>query len=375
MKIITFKMEMIGKKNFSNTISQEQPKSLSTEGQMFDESEKSFFAYLIKIHEELSSKSINLKSLEIIFQKLESIRKLQQNEYWATLMHPERYKNCKIPSPMPIPSSSFQLKNSFYLTPNVSGNACVIINPYYLNSDDLLKSTVYVNNDSSLTGTETSNYFYAVDGGQRIPKVYNSYRLVSASVVARYTGRFDVVQGLIGGAIIFDNNINATDIGYHNESLQKYGNFNLAQDAYYQQEHYTLQGMRELYFPLDTTFEQYQKVGVEKLGYGMLFYFSATPGNIGQTFKFDLYFNFECLPDVEFLNYIPTTISNVCYDSNENKKAHQNVQDKLITNGDDVNNKRLNRSSGGFFSNLIDKIGSILPSVVQLLPYAAKLFE
>ena len=94
-----------------------------------------------------------------------------------------------------------------------------------------------------------------------IPNVYDQYRLVSASMVVKYIGRLDIVSGVIGGAIVYNDD---PTIGAHfsqgtnttNVYMAKYGNFDLAMDSFYHQEYMVLDGLRQLYFPLDNSFEE-----------------------------------------------------------------------------------------------------------------------
>lgn len=331
------------------------------------ESEKQFLRYLVDMHGVLSGSTIDLAKFTDIVSALEYMKKVQEHEYYNTLARPEKTRGSKIPTQIPIPSSSFQLKQSFYITTNASGNAAVIINPFYLAGTGATTSTVFLNNAATLTGTASDNNFNAIAVGQVIPNVYNQYRLVSGSVVAKYVGRLDTVQGLIGGAIIFDQNITPTTVGTANASLAKYGDYNLAQDAYFQQENYSLQGMRELYFPLDNTWEQYQSLGTAKSGFGFLLYVLGAPPS-SNVYKVDIYFNMECLPDVTFLNYIPTSISQASSAGKE--EAIRAVQQAPITKESDMTPAP--SSKGNFFDRIIDTVGKVIPAITDVAKIVGK---
>lgn len=331
---------------------------------LLDESDKKFLEYLIKMHGVISKDQIDLSKFRDVVEGLESLKKTQEHEYYSTLVRPEKTRGSKIPSQMPIPSSSFQLKQAVYITTNTSGNASLIINPYYLGSNASANlSSIYLNNAATLAGNATDANFLPITASQAIPPVYNLYRLVSASVVAKYVGRLDIVQGLIGGAIIFDQGITATATtsAVANTALSKYGDFNLAQDAFFQQENYVLQGLRELYFPLDNTFEQYQTLGTAKLGFGMLLYVLGAPPSTS-CFKVDLYFNIECLPDVSFLNYIPTSLCTTPVWGKE--EAIREVQKAPITREDEYTQSNQKKTS--FWDGLIGKLGAVLPGVAAI---------
>lgn len=337
---------------------------------MLDQSEKQFLRYLVEMHSVLTGDRIDLSRFVDIVSALEYLKKVQEHEYFNTLARPERTRGSKIPTQIPIPSSSFQLKQSFYIQTNASGNATVIINPFYLTGTGSNTSTVFLNNAATLTGTSSDNNFNAIPIGQAIPNVYNQYRLVSGSVVAKYVGRLDTVQGLIGGAIIFDQNIVPTTVATVNASLAKYGDYNLAQDAYFQQENYSLQGMRELYFPLDNTWEQYQPLGTAKNGFGFLLYVLGAPPS-SNVYKVDVYLNMECLPDVTFLNYIPTSISQASSEGKE--EAIRAVQQAPISKESEM--MQTSTSKGGFFDKVIETVGKVLPAIGDVAKVVGKIIS
>ena len=145
-----------------------------------------------------------------------------------------------------------------------------------------MATTLMVNNSNTLTGTQADNNWIPVNINQAIPPVYDQYRLVSASIVVKYIGRLDIISGVIGGAIIFDENptlngsvwcktgdgttaLNALNTSTSitnltSPGLSKYGNFDLAMDSFYHQENLCLEGIRQLYFPIDNSYEEYTKI-------------------------------------------------------------------------------------------------------------------
>lgn len=332
---------------------------------LLSKTDKDLLGYIVKLHAILTNETLDLNNFKDVVEAIENLKKTSDHDYLKSLVRPEFARGSKIPTNIPVPSSSFQLKQSFSIKTNSLGNACIILNPYYLSSGSG-NSTVFVNTDETLDGASTNNNFVAIDVGQEIPAVYNQYRLVSGSVVARYIGRLDIAQGLIGGAILFDQSIIPTPIGDPNPNIAKYGEFNLSQDAYYWSENFTLEGMRELYFPLDTTYEQYQTLNTSKNGFGQVIYVLGGPPS--QTiFKVDLYFNMECLPDVSFLNYIPTSVN---YSSTAGKdQAIKKVQARPVMS-ENANSQTTMKEQGGggnIFSNLMDTVGTILPAAMKLV--------
>ena len=321
--------------------------------------DRKLLEYIVTMHNILRSDYIKVDDFASVTDALLHYKSEQELEYLVTLVHPEKAKGSKIPSTIPVPSSSFQMHNSVTVTTNALGNACLVFNPFFLATSGT-NSTFYVNNNAGLTGSSSSNFFTATNIGQTIPNVYNEYRLVSASIVVKYVGRLDIVQGVIGGAIVFDQNVGASDFSTNtiNANLAKYGDFNLAMDAYYTQENVTLNGIRELFFPLDTTFEQYFPTGQTKTGFAQVIYIlGAVPSSA--SYKVDIYCNFECLPDATFLNYIPTTLGAPC-SAEKKQEAIAYVQKEPITSDS------RKTQPYGFWDNVKNRLGNLLPSVAQI---------
>ena len=345
------------------------------EEKILNESDKQLMAYLVKMGRLLGGDKIDLSQVGSTLEGLELLKKSQEREYYNALLHPEKTRGVKLPSTIPIPSSSFQLKQSVNVTVNSSGNACIVINPFYLAPIGMTAtSSMYINNDVSLDGSSTSNFFTSVNLGQGIPAVYNQYRLVSASVCVKYVGRLDAVRGLVGGAIIFDQNVPGSNVGTVNAALAKYGDFNLAQDAFFQQEYFALHGMRQIYFPLDNNFEVYNNLGTSKDGFAFLLYFLRTPPS-ETSFKLDVYFNMECLPDVTFLNYIPTSLS--CNYGEDKQLAVRSAQARPIMSESDYSSgvqkyKKGTGSTKGFVDMLAQKVGAYLPSLQKVADFVSK---
>ncbi len=334
---------------------------------MVNKYDKKLLEFMVNMHNVLKGDKISIDSFANIVEAIQSMKGEQEWDYLNALVHPERAKGAKIPSSIPVPSSSFQLHNSVQISTNSSGNACILFNPYYLASAGA-GSTLYLNNSPGLTGSSANNGFVPINIGQVIPPVYNEFRVVSASIVVKYVGRFDIVQGVIGGAIVFDQNITEGDsnASQPNQTLAKYGDFNLAMDAFYTQENMTLNGIRELYFPLDSTFEQYIVTGNAKTGFGsMIYILGGVPSS--SSYKVDIYVNYECLPDSAFLNYIPTSLctstSSVSMDRKQD--AVKAVQQHAIT--DEGAAKTPMNDKASFWENVKKTVGDFVPGVNDLI--------
>ena len=310
-----------------------------------------------------------------------------KNKYLDILLHPEENKGVKIPSNVPVPSCSFQLHNSIELPKtNTYGNMAIIFNPFFLASNDNefvnndafnryvglrdtqtksnYYSSLYINRDDSLTGDNDNTNFGCFNIGQTIEPIYDQYRLVSASIIIKYTGKLEEVSGVIGGGIIYEKDNRsvyevsvkgvdssgrpmAMDLNPTITTMKKYGNFNLARNSYYNKEYKSNEGIRMLYFPIDNSYEEYTKLLNDSIvnmvinqedisqvfneciiqtseyvknGFKFMIYIQGAPAQ-KKCFRCDIYCNFECLPNASYLNYLPITMNNEFVTKEEKKEA------------------------------------------------------
>ncbi len=332
--------------------------------------EKKFMDYLLGMHNALNKEQIIVDEVKSLSEILQHMKKEQTDNYYDALVRPESSKGSKIPSTIPVPSSSFQLHSQTLVTPNSNGNALIMFNPFYLatssaNPVPQTNSTFFVNNHSSLTGSgsPTAGTTTAVAVGQWIPSVYNAYRLVSASIVVKYIGDLMSVKGVIGGAIVFDSNVVPTAIGSANTNLDKYGDFNLAMDSYYYQENLTLNGIRELYFPLDNTYEQYLTPGTSKNGFAFVVYIQDGVASV-PNYKVDIFCNYEALPDSAYLNYIPQSAC-MQMDQQRKEEAVRAVQQQPITNSE-IATRSYKQPDLSVWDKIKSTLGNVLPSIGTL---------
>jgi hypothetical protein len=357
----------------------------SSLNRQIEDYEKKFVNYLVGMHNALRKDKVSIDEIRSLAEFLQQMKREQTDEYFEALVRPEYSKGCKIPSTIPVPSSSFTLHGQTTIAPNASGNAFMVFNPFFLNSSSTnpptnVTSSLYLNNNVGVTGSSAApaGTTFPISIGQAIPPVYTEYRLVSASIVVKYIGRLDIVQGVIGGAIIFDQNANSNVFATANTTLDRYGDFNQAMDSYYFQENLTLNGIRLLYFPLDTTFEQYIPVGIgnannPKPGFAFLIYIQDGVPSVAN-YKVDIFCNFEALPDAAFLNYIPQS---VCppVDSKSKEEAVKKVQLEPIT-GSEIVRPSGKGSESSFWDKMKSGLGAILPSVgtlASLIPGVGKI--
>lgn len=382
--------------------------------QKFDVDDVKIINLLNKMYKALNGDIINLHDVKNSIELLSKFNQKQEYCYLNNLLYPEKSKNVKIPSPIPVPSCAFQLHNCITLSTNSSGNIAVVFNPFFLASNTFNQkiigegmqeltgkfnyfTTLWVNNNDSLSGSAVDNGFRPFNIGQCIPAVYDQYRLVSASIVVKYIGRLDITSGVIGGAIVFDEdmhigggftdtaNTNYTTGGVH---LAKYGNFDLAMDSFYHQENLTLEGIRELYFPLDNSYEEYFKLFNDTLptydnipgfftvkaeddyyksGFNFFIYTLGAPSN-SACLKFDIYCNYECLPNASFMNYLPISMTPYPVSPEEKRSANVIIQQKPVMKVKE-GEKEDYSSTPGIFNKMINKFGGFIPSFKRMANY------
>lgn len=388
-----------------------------------DKYDATMLSYLARLYEAMNGEKMDFTKIKNAVDALAIFNKKAEYSYLNNLLYPEKCKGVKIPSPIPVPSCSFQLHNCVTLSTNSSGNLAFVFNPFFLaNANDFktvvkidsdqgnyrltetsFLTTLWVNNNGSLSGYEPNDNWDPINIGQAIPNVYDQYRLVSASIVVKYIGRLDITSGVIGGAIIYDDNkyvggliktenedsssVALTLTG--NPGLSKYGNFDLAMDSFYHQENLCLEGMRELYFPLDNSYEEYTKLAgnsnigsiihtpgkyllkfddsdAYKSGFNYFVYVLGAPPS-SSCFKVDIYCNYECLPNASFLNYLPLSMSPDSISNAEKKNAIAVVQQKPIMNLKDK--EALVVSKPSIWDKLKNKFSNMLPGIGKLISW------
>lgn len=389
--------------------------NLADSNAIVDEYDRRMLGYLARLYKSMSGKTMNLDEVKTAVDALNIYNNAQKVSYIDYLLHPERNKGCKIPSTIPVPSAAFQMHNSVTLQTNSSGNLAVMFNPFFLYDSNIIATELidgntytpdfftsfFVANDDSLTGRDGTSGFTPINIGQGIPSVYGSFRVVSASIIVKYIGRMDIASGVVGGAIILDDSSYIGSKGkYINDDLsaavnyistngeyQKYSNFDLAMDSFYHQENLSLEGIKEIYFPIDNSYDEYMptfKFGnspIEiygptslgknmkldkdyyKSGFNFFFYSLGAPAS-SSCFKFDIYVNYECLPDARFLNYMPISPPAPAISNYEKSEAIKIAQNKpVMTEKEAI----ISRPGNGFFEKLRKKFGQIAPSVVTLM--------
>ena len=220
------------------------------------------------------------------------------------------------------------------------------------------------------------------EGFQTIPTdVYNQYRLVSGSVELRYTGSLDKASGTLGGSILLENDPGLCCVGaFQSKTNAKpvydptivptkdyigptintdFYDFNYFRHSLYHSEHSVVEGLRMLYFPPNNSYNEFVRVfngqpytpktyryGNEQQIRHWLssnntdyykdgFWWYLYGIGLCQDRDFSAYhlsycFNFECLPNAEFLDYCPTDCSPYTLTPEEKAQIYSEVQKVAI---------------------------------------------
>ena len=388
--------------------------------------DKNFLSYIARLYEAIYGEKLDFTKLKSTVDALAKFNEKQEFNYLNNLLYPEKCIGCKIPSALPVPSCSFQLHNSIALKTNANGCLALHFNPFFLfnntfdnqknvyfntnelqdqwETESIRYSSLFAANGNTLNGHQICDDWNCIDIGQMIPPVYNQYRLVSASIVVKYIGRLDIASGVIGGAIVFDetNTVGvfgkmATNDGEYTDDyksvpsiLEKYGNFDLAMDSFYYQENLCIEGMRQLYFPIDNSYEEYSKLlgpkvinlkmdnlasatnptmycdsDILKNGFKFMIYTLGAPPS-SACFKVDIFCNFECLPNAEFLNYLPLSMNVDHITPEQKKEAQLIVQNKPIMKiSESEQSKPAEKPS--IWTRMLNKFRNALPGIGKLI--------
>lgn len=353
--------------------------------------------YLTQLFNALTSPHLDFIRIKNIIDRIIEYDQDNDNNYLNHLLYPEKYKGIKIPNNIPLPTNAFQYHNYFTIKPNQKGNFAFICNPVFLANSldtnflpelairDKFKITsvnyltsFFINTNENLDGISDNNHFRPLNIQQSIPNIYEQYRLVSAAITVKYTGRLDKVSGILGASILYDK-FNTVGCQYNlvysstppvvfreygkTDEMAKYGNFDLALDGIYHNENKALDGIRAIFFPSDNSYEEFIPVlGASllsektteprsttficedndkyKTGFNFFFYGLGTPSE--ECFKVDIYCNFECLPNSEYTNYLPINTDNNFISNNVKQLAIKNAQKNAIQNLNSIH-KKLNQ--------------------------------
>lgn len=303
--------------------------------------DRRYLRFLYNMWSTLKKPRIDLRELNSVMTLYDMLQKDHKEEYLQIVFLPERQCVAKIPSLFPVPSSSFMTHFQANLTTNALGNLAFVWNPFYL-SDALnpapTMTTFFVNNNAALTGTGVSNFFAGVDPGysQTPASLYQEYRVVGASCVVTYTGRMDIVSGIIGMGVGLTPLGGNAIAGAVDAASQIYGNFSLIDDLYFAKRTQAVNGVRGIYFPLDNRFLNFNPMftGIggslayqpSLNGFHLTFYGAGLPVS-SQCLRVDFYIQYEATVQPIFNNYItqaPGSYSNTNWLEVTSEIIHKN---------------------------------------------------
>ena len=356
----------------------------------------------------LDRDKLNLNSIKHAIDDLNYNKYKLKLDYLEDLLYPEKNKRVRIPSKIPVPTCTYNLTSRITLSPNPEGNLIIFINPYFLTTskmdgrrydytmEALNTHRVYIrnlftkdytgvcfSNNVGINGKDHLSALFAKDIGMKIEDFYESYRLVSGSVTARYVNTVLDARGTIGGAIIMDKSNEITckyyigaDTTMHEEYnpdnsfstsdmpfFFKYGNFDNIRHSIYSRENYILDGIRLLYFPVDNSYEEfipiYNGKGTEpkqirkdvtikptmeinngnfvKTGFNWVIYTQNAPFE-DNSICLDFCLNFECIPKQEYLDFLPVDVCSSALSLQDKNEIFEIVRNNAIGKN---NNKKI----------------------------------
>lgn len=213
---------------------------------------------LSKVKERFMLNSVSFKDLYAFVDVLRHYTHMEEDSYMASLIDPFSVVDAKIPTPVPIPTSSFKLRTSYSVAVNASGNAAFVYDPFFLNMNN--QSSFGVNNDVSLTGTGPSNFFLAKDIGQSMPAaIYGSYRLVSAAIRCTCIASSINASGYITLGTDFSDTQYYANVASAIGPAATYGQFNLIENLYHHVGKAAVQGAEIMlrFIPKDESYFDY----------------------------------------------------------------------------------------------------------------------
>lgn len=338
---------------------------------------------LNKLKYSLNSDILNLRNIQRQINEIQTFKEEQNYDYLKGLLCPEKNQGMRIPSQIPQPSSCFQLRSTLTLGVNAKGCHVFCFNPFFLYDDSVLGTTRSVNGrnwyisnylssfwscaSADLDGVNQQNFsFQTINVRQGLPSLYNTYRLVSASLTIKYIGPLESAQGVIGGGISYDYydyigggfyiyngmpyNPPAAPYLMSTNKFAMYTNFDNIRNLAYHSENNCLEGIRMLYFPTDTKADNFIKVfnasGITTASNGNFYwYIKATsdqckPGfnwigyiqhaDADAKYQVDIACNFEAMPNAIYLNYLPVSTRPYFIPWKERKTILNEMKDQII---------------------------------------------
>lgn len=167
------------------------------------------------------------KSMKNAHEREEGLKELyaeyQDNilaDYIYGLYHPDvvfkESLDIKSPSYMPVPTTTFKFKETFTIAPNSRGNFVLFWSPNFLGTSDSIVrvhkpdgmqdasegvfSNCYVNTSESLDGNAALLNGWMAHTFKHVAQDFQKYRLTSAAVKVKYTGKVLDQSGMLAAA-------------------------------------------------------------------------------------------------------------------------------------------------------------------------------
>ena len=254
---------------------------------------------LNKLNTLLNTNNLDFKVIKKQLEDIKEYKEYNEYDYINNLLNPIKNKDVKIPSTIPIPTTTYRYHETLPIKTNNVGTKLIYVNPFFLGLKSCLQNPnppvySYTTRGSSYTRYIFFRYYITsygesylssqngkqpisdtsyqgFDNGllfQLIEDCYSSYRLVSAESSLKYIGALENASGTIGGGISNDKvsylrskyylrtqPVPATsfqpDNTYPDNILYKYGDFNTIRQLPYFRENSCIEGVRMLYYPKD----------------------------------------------------------------------------------------------------------------------------
>ena len=342
----------------------------------------------------LNASKLDLKNIQKQINEILKYKELRNYDYLNTLLYPEKSRGCKIPTQMPLWSTTFNFKRTYTFTTNNNGGYLGFFNPFFLMTD--CANPIYYKFHDEVTDTDQAIWclimgtcvqipWNLIDGttimpnnaqtpsiyvGQNIPNIYSSFRLVSGSLNLRYIDSYSDTAGYMFGAIInspisqvcgrfFEATVSDspppapdpdTLIKWNTVNIYKWGNPNNVRQLPYYREKSCLEGIRLLYYPSDNSYEEFMPILTPKdfkirrykgLMPDNFYYPSIIPNNIN-LFKdsFEWVFGvYNSEPHTTF--YVDINLNFECLVNSEYNDIIPSTKDNLLCSLEDHKNALL----------------------------------
>jgi len=264
-----------------------------------------FKRLITQMRSDLFEKHLSYDKMTEIADAFSHFANMSKSKYILSLVDPFKHRAAKIPTELPIPSTTLSLRHNLNLTTNALGNVAFTFNPYSLNF--INQTGFFLNNDPTLIGNAFNNNFLGINVGQMLPAyLYSKYRLVSAAIKLTFTSSLLNTQGYSTVGINFEN-LPVQTVGVLSPESAWFGDFSRMENTYFKDSIATRSGetLQSNYIPLDSSFLDYVGTNaVPATGFFIAGYVTGAPPTTVVA-RVDLIMNFEAVVAVDFTDYLP----------------------------------------------------------------------